>query len=89
MTFLLGLTGSFASLSAFAGDRKPASSGGKTKVVYEKKTTMDFGEASVDGQFMSPDGVAVGADKNLDFDSLLDPKANFKKELKRSSGAVR
>lgn len=61
----------------------------KDKVIYEKKTKLDFEEASVDGQFLTPEGAAVKADKNLDFDSLLDPKANFKKELRRDSGAIR
>lgn len=61
----------------------------KDKVIYEKKTKIDFEEASVDGQFLSPDGAAVKADKNVDFDSLLNPRANFKKELRRDAGAVR
>jgi hypothetical protein len=61
----------------------------KEKVVYERKTKLDFEEKSVDGQFLSPEGMAVKADKNLDFDSLLEPKKNFNKELQRSPGAVR
>ncbi len=61
----------------------------KDKVVYEKSTKIDFEAAPVDGQFLSPDGAAVKGDKNLEFDSLIDAKANFKKELRRDAGAVR
>ena len=63
--------------------RKPAT------VVYEKKTKLDFEQAAVDGQFLSPDGSAVKGDQNIDFDSLIKPKSNFKKELSRDAGAVR
>jgi hypothetical protein len=60
-----------------------------TNVIYEKKTKLDFEDRDVDGEFMTPDGQAISADKNLHFESMLDPKDNFKKELKRSMGAVR
>lgn len=59
------------------------------KVAYNKKTTIDFEEKAVDGEFLRPDGSAVQADKNTDFESLLGARANFGKELKRSSGAIR
>ena len=65
--------------------RAPA--GGKAS--YEKHTTIDFEARDVDGQFMSPGSAAVKGDQNLDFDSLLDPKKSFTKELKRDAGAVR
>ncbi len=61
----------------------------KDKVVYDRKTKLDFGEASVDGQFLTPDGAAVKGDKNLDFDSLLQPRKNFNKEMKKNARAVR
>ena len=61
----------------------------KDRVAYEKKTKIDFEETSVDGQFLTPEGAAVKADQDVDFDSLMDPRANFKKELRRDAGAVR
>jgi hypothetical protein len=60
-----------------------------SKVLYEKNTKLDFEEAVVDGQFQSPDAQLVDGDKNIAFDSLLEAKKDFKKELKRSSGAIR
>jgi len=60
-----------------------------TKVSYEKKTHLDFEEKSVDGEFLRPDGQAIQADKNTEFDSLINPRANFNKEIKRSAGAIR
>jgi len=78
------------SMSAMAEEvkRAPASKG-STKVTYEKKTQLDFEQKSVDGQFLSPDGAAVKGDQNLDFDSLLDPKTNFTKELRRDARSKR
>jgi hypothetical protein len=59
------------------------------KVEYEKKTTLDFEAASVDGQFQSPDGMAIQADKSVEFDSLIEPKKSFNKEMQRSMRGVR
>lgn len=61
----------------------------KTRVVYEKKTTLDFEEKGVDGEFLNPDGSAVNKEQNLDFESLLAPRSNFKKELSRGARSVR
>ena len=76
--FILGMI----TLSSFADDKK------KT-VVYEKKTKLDFEAKSVDGEFLKPEAQDVDGEKNIDFASMLEPRANFKKELKRSAGAVR
>lgn len=83
MMIAMGLLLSYA----HAGDqpqpsRKPAS------VTYEKKTKLDFEDRDVDGEFLNPEGQSVSADKSITFDSMIDPKDNFKKELKRSMGAV-
>ncbi len=59
------------------------------KVSYEKNTHLDFEEKSVDGDFVRPDGQSVSGDKNTDFDSLINPRVNFKREIKRSVGAIR
>ena len=59
------------------------------KVNYEKNTKLDFEEAVVDGQFQSPDAQLVDSDRNVYFDSMIEPKKDFRKELKRSSGAIR
>jgi len=83
---LILAVGALASVAVFAGDKKKSSGG---SVSYEKRTKLDFEARSVDGQFLKPDGLSVGADKNLDFDSLLQARKNFRKELKRSAGAVR
>ena len=61
----------------------------KAPTEYKKVTALDFEAASVDGEFLKPDGQAVKGDQNLGFDSLMEPRNNFQKELKRSPGAVR
>jgi hypothetical protein len=58
-------------------------------VSYKDVTQIDFEEKGVDGQFMNPNGQDVQGDQNVQFDSLLDSKKDFRKELKRSSGAIR
>jgi hypothetical protein len=78
-------------IMAVAGYAEPSKARGpaSANTSYEKHTTIDFEARSVDGQFMSPGSAAVKGDQNLDFDSLLDPKKSFTKELKRDAGAVR
>jgi len=77
------LGGLFVSLVSFAKDSA------KETVVYEKSTKIDFSDREVDGDFMNPDGRSVSGEKNLYFDSLFEDRKNFRKELKRSSEAVR
>lgn len=87
-TLLLGIMGAgFFSPQLVQADGKGSSK--KESVVYERKTRLDFEEKTVDGQFATPEGMAVKGEKTLEFDSLLAPKKHFKKELKRDSGAVR
>ena len=85
MKMLVVLIGIIAATWAYA-DAKPVPA---TKVTYEKSTKLDFEDRDVDGEFQTPDGQSVSADKNLTFETMLDPKTDFKKELKRSMGAVR
>jgi len=78
------------SLSVFLGLASAFAQGKSNPTIeYDKKTKIDFEAKDVDGEFFRPDGQSVRGDKNLDFDSLLGPRNNFKKELKRSSGAIR
>lgn len=80
---IFGALSLFIGLSVFAEDSK------KETVVYEKSTKIDFSDREVDGEFMNPDGRSVKGEKNLYFDSLFEDRENFRKELKRSSEAVR
>lgn len=73
---------------AFAKSETAAPKSGM-KVVYDKKTKYDFTGKEVDGQFLKPDGSAIRGDQDLSFDSLVQPRKNFSKELHRSSGALR
>lgn len=84
------LVGLMLSVLCQAGEALPITpkEGGK-KEKYKDTTVLDFSEASVDGEFMRPDAQAVKGEQNLEFDSLMDSRQNFKKELKRSSGAIR
>ena len=59
------------------------------KVVYQKNTKLDFEARDVDGQFISPDGKDVEGEKNIYFDSMLEERKSFKKEMTRSLRAIR
>lgn len=81
----------FCFVTSHASWAQKPSSGASSKepVEYTKKTVLDFEAASVDGQFLNPEGSAVKGDKNLEFDSLLEPKANFNREMGRDARSVR
>ena len=74
----LGLLSVIASNPALAED----------KVNYESKTKIDFEERNIDGDFYKPELQSVKADKNMDFDSLVKARGDFRKELKRSRAAL-
>jgi hypothetical protein len=85
MSFILLLNIGLSVTKSSAQDSKK----GADKVVYDKNTKLDFEEREVDGQFMSPDGRDVSGEKNIYFDSMLEERKSFQKELRRSSEAIR
>lgn len=49
------------------------------------KTSFDFGEMSIDGNYMAPTGFLITGKKNQALERMINLRKNFKKELKKSS----
>ena len=55
------------------------------KIVYKKKTSIDFNDAVVEGQIDNPEGVYVVSAPEKKFGSLLKLRPNFHRELMRDA----
>lgn len=55
------------------------------KVIYKKKTAVDFSDAIVEGQVQNPEGVYVVTPPEKKFGSLLKLRPHFHKELLRDA----
>lgn len=58
------------------------------RVVYSKKTTIDFSDVNVEGELQRPDGSYVKNRKRTKFQQLIDMRGNFRPELHRSADAL-
>ena len=59
--------------------------GGKTKVIYRKRTAVSFDDAVVEGTANNPEGVYVVTPPPKEFGSLLKLRPNFHRELMRDA----
>lgn len=59
------------------------------KASYKRSTKLDFEEKALDGEFVKPDARDVDGNQNVEFEDLLKPRTDFRRELKRSAGVVR
>lgn len=57
----------------------------KPKIIYKKKTAIDFNDAVVEGQIDNPEGVYVVTPPEKKFGSLLKLRPNFHRELMRDA----
>jgi len=55
------------------------------RVIYKKKTTVDFSDAIVEGEVQNPEGIYVVTPPEKKFGSLLKLRPNFHKELMRDA----
>ena len=75
----------FASL-AFAQENE--TEGGKEdrkRIIYRKKSTVDFNDAVIEGKGTNPEGIYVVTPPQRKFKGLLRLRTNFHKELIRDS----
>jgi hypothetical protein len=56
-----------------------------TKIIYKKKTSINFDDAIVEGSSNNPEGVYVVTPPEKQFGSLLKLRPNFHRELMRDS----
>jgi hypothetical protein len=54
------------------------------KTVYQKKTIIDFGDVTLEGELTKPEGSYVINRKKTKFGSLLKLRADFLPELQKS-----
>lgn len=75
MLFFLVLIGSFGlgSTSLAQGD-----------VVYEKKTVVDFGDDTIEGDLTKPDGQYLESRKRLRHERLIRVRQSFRREILQS-----
>jgi hypothetical protein len=58
--------------------------GGGDKVVYKKKTVIDFNDVTLEGELTKPEGSYVLNRKKTKFTSLIKLRDNFLPELQKS-----
>ncbi|WP_373045784.1 hypothetical protein [Vulgatibacter sp.] len=54
------------------------------KVVYEKNTRVNFNDGQVDGELIRPEGDVVRAQRKARFQSMIQQRRDFNKELRES-----
>ncbi len=54
------------------------------RILYEKKTVIDFNEKTLEGELAKPQGSYLMERRKTQFDSLLWMRRDFKQELTRS-----
>lgn len=75
-TAILGTSG-----AALAQDRVIQE---EDRVVYKKKTVVDFNDVTLEGELTKPEGTYGMARKKANFSSLIKMRENFLPELQKS-----
>jgi len=80
----LGLVITVLALSgaAFAAEEK---AGPGDKVVYKKKTIIDFSNVNIEGELRKPEGGFYGSRKKTRFGKLIQTRPNFVPEILSST----
>ena len=58
------------------------------RVVYQKKTVIDFSDVDISGELTKPEGQYIKNRKKTRFRSLIQLRGNFRPELHRSVSAL-
>lgn len=58
------------------------------KVVYKKKTVIDFSDVTIEGELVKPEGSYIVNRKKTKFKNLIQVRANFRPELTKSVEAL-
>ncbi len=51
------------------------------KVVYKKRTLVDFSDVSIQGELRKPEGEFYGSRKRTRFNKLIRVRSNFEREI--------
>jgi len=77
---LTGIAMFVTSVEAFAQDAAPGD-----KVVFKKKTLIDFSDVSIEGELRKPDGGYYGSRKRTRFNKLITVRKDFVPEIVSST----
>lgn len=58
------------------------------KVVFNKKTVIDFSDVDIEGELTKPEGSYIKNRKKTRFRNLIELRGNFRPELRRSVSAL-
>jgi hypothetical protein len=58
------------------------------RVVYEKKTAVDFSDVNIEGELAAPEGSYIKNRKRTSFRSLIELRGHFRNEMRRSVDAL-
>ena len=59
------------------------------KVVYNKKTVIDFSDVNIEGELTKPEGSYIKNRKKTRFRNLIELRGTFRPELASSVGTLR
>jgi len=59
------------------------------EVTYAERTEINFDEMEVTGELIKPQGSVIVDRKRAEFDSLIDLRTNWDKEMKKSLKEIR
>lgn len=85
-SLLLALLFALASTTAFAQEDTVIEE--EDKVVFNKKTVIDFSDVSIEGELTKPEGSYIKNRKSTRFRNLIELRGNFRPELRRSVSAL-
>jgi hypothetical protein len=58
------------------------------KVVFKKKTSIDFSDVNISGELSKPEGAYVGVRKNISFGNFIKVRAHFRDKLADSADNI-
>ena len=90
MRKLLMMSVVFLAVPALAQDDAPAQGGGKGggNVRYEKTTSIDFEDDTIEGDLSKPDGEYVEARKKVQHSNLIRIREDFEDKVMQSVGEL-
>jgi hypothetical protein len=91
MRKLLWMSVVFMAVPALAQDNEPAGQGGGKgggNVRYEKSTSIDFEDDTIEGDLSKPDGEYVEARKKVQHSNLIRIREDFEEKVMQSVGEL-
>ena len=58
------------------------------KIVYKKKTSIDFSDTTNEGELTKPEGAYLGVRKNIKFKNFIKIRSNFRDKIADSSDNI-